>query len=467
MMGTQTRNSGSHLPPHDLDAERSLLGALLLGREAIAEVADKVTPDDFYSPLHADVFEAVLKLWRVGDPADAVTVSAALMNQERYIDRNVRGDLMAFQAETPSVSNAATYAKVIRDLSDARRVLVAHRRGVERLMSGQTVDEVTERTESELRAIADARSSGETDSLEDLAHRHLDRLEALAEGKTIGSPTGFPDLDKKLKGLRPGAMYTIAGRPGMGKSTLAQNLATNIALGEGKPVLIFTLEMASLDLYGRIIGATALVDTATLDTGNLSDDDWKRYHEATTKVVDATIEICDDASPSITEIRAKARRVLSEQGELGLIVVDYIQLMSSAGAENRQAEVARISRELKVLAQDLQVPVIAVAQLNRSVEQRIEKRPTMADIRESGAIENDSDVVLLVYRDEFYDENSPDRGVAEVIVGKNRWGAQGTVRMAFRGKYLRFDSLVNGVRAPKPGSLQASSGLTVMNGGAW
>ena len=445
MTSVARRPKGNGALPNNLAAEESLLGAMLLSRDAIATAAEMVTPEDFYKPAHGHICAALFDLWSTNQAVDVITVSDELERRGLLDEVGGGAVMLDFQARTPAISNAAAYAEIVRDHARLRRLVTTSYEIAEAAMSVPSdVDQTVDEAEAKMFAIAERRGGNTTAALRDLLPANLDRIEMLYErGDTVtGLSTGYLDLDAKLCGLQPSSLYVVGARPSMGKTAFALGIACNSAMKDRKPVLIFTLEMAQLELSQRLLCSEALVESGRVKTGQLGDGEWSRISHAVSRLADAPIFIDDNPHATIMDIRAKARRLTSTEGDLGMVVIDYIQLMSGrSSAESRQVEVSEISRNLKILARELDAPVVALAQLNRSLEQRSDKRPMLSDLRESGSLEQDADVVMFIYRDEVYDENSPDKGVAEVIVAKHRNGATGRVRLAFRGQYTRFDNM--------------------------
>lgn len=438
--------SGSpRLPPRNLQAEESVLGAMLLSREAIADVVELLEPEHFYKPAHGHIFEAILSLYGAGEPVDAVSVGEELRRAGLLDSVGGPSVFIDLQAVTPAVGSAGHYAKIVEEHALLRRLISVSNEIAE--MAYRVPDDVVKAVddaEARMFDVAQRRVANTTAPIKDLLSANLDRLEWLYEkGESItGIPTGYTDLDNLLSGLQPNAFYVVGARPAMGKTAFALGMATNAAMKSGKPVLVFSLEMSQLELSQRILCSDAKVDATRVKTGKLDESDWTRISHSVGRLAEAPIFIDDNPHTSVMEIRAKARRLQSRVGELGMVVVDYIQLMSGrANAESRQVEVSEISRNLKILARELQAPVIALAQLNRGLEQRQDKRPMLSDLRESGALEQDADVVMFLYRDEIYNAESDQQGIAEVIVAKHRNGPTSTVKLAFLGKYTRFENM--------------------------
>jgi len=439
------RPGEGRVPPHNVQAEESLLGAMLLKQSAISESVQTVNTGDFYKPAHAHIFDAISTLYAAGEPVDPVTVAAELKRAGLLDAIGGPAVLLSIQSRTPAVSNASHYAKIVEENSLLRR-LVATASDIAEL-GYAPLDDVTktlDHAESMMYEVAQRRVSDTMVELRDLLDASLDRLESLYErGDAItGTPSGFTDLDEITAGLQPNALIVVGARPAMGKTSFALGAAANAALRSHRPVLFFSLEMGHLELTQRILGSEGRIDAKRLRNGQLQEQDWSKITRTMSKLGDAPLWIDDNPNLTIMEIRAKARRLKSRVGDLGLIVVDYLQLMSGrANAESRQVEISEISRGLKILARELECPVMALSQLSRGLEQRADKRPMLADLRESGAIEQDADVVMFVYRDEVYNSDSPDKGTAEIIIAKHRSGPTGMCRLAFLDYCTRFENM--------------------------
>ena len=439
---------GARLLPHNVEAEESLLGAMLLSREAIAVAAEVCAAPDFYRPAHGHIFDAVLSLYAQGEPADPVTVADELRRSGLIDMVGGSGALVGLLAGTPTTANASHYARIVEEHSLLRRLIGVAGEIAE--IGYGLPDDVTaavDRAEAMVFDVAQRRTTDTMSALRDLLSLNLDRLEMLYErGDAItGIPTGYLDLDEKLNGLQPNALYIVGARPAMGKSAFALGMAAHAALEQRKPVLFFSLEMSHMELTQRLLCAEARVDSLRMRNGKLHAEDWPKITTAVGRLADAPIYIDDNPNLTVMEIRGKARRLKAKLGDLGLIVIDYLQLMTGrTNAENRQVEVAEISRGLKILARELEVPVVALSQLSRSLEQRADKRPMLSDLRESGSLEQDADVVMFLYRDEVYNPESPERGTAEVIISKHRSGPVGTSRLAFLDHYTKFANMAKG-----------------------
>lgn len=443
--GGGERAFGNRVPPHNLEAERALLGALLLSRDAVAAVAEVIPgPDVFYRPAHAHIYEAITVLTARGEVADPITVADELRRRDLLELVGGTAALVDLQADAPGTANASHYARIVKDHSLLRRLIGAAGSITDRAYGlPEDVRKAVDEAESLVFDIARHEGEGSTALLTDLLGATMDRIEELHDrgSEITGTPTGFPDLDEITSGLQPGALVVLGARPAMGKTALALGVATNAAM-KGSPVLLFSLEMSKLELVQRILCSEARVDSKKIRNGRLNDADWSGIASAMGRLGDAPIWIDDNPNVSIMEIRSKARRLRSEAGELGLVVVDYIQLMTGrTSAESRQVEVAEISRGLKLLARELECPVVALAQLNRGLEQRADKRPMLSDLRESGSLEQDADIVMFLYREEVYEKTPENEGIAELILAKQRNGPTGKVMLSFLGHHTRFESM--------------------------
>jgi replicative DNA helicase len=431
--------------PFNLEAEESLLGAMLLSKDAVAAAIDIVAADDFYKPAHGHIFDAIASLFGAGEPADPVTVAEELRRADLLEGVGGPAGLVRLQAATPATSNAARYARIVEEHALLRRLI--HVAGEIAELGYDVPEDVTkavDKAESLVFEVAQRRVTDTVKPLTPLLDDALDRLEKLYDrGQSItGIPTGYNDLDELLSGLQPSSLYVVGARPSMGKTAFALGMATHAALTVRRPVLYFSLEMSHLELTQRVLTSEARVDGTLMRTGNFKEADWSKIINATGRLADADLWIDDNPNLTIMEIRAKARRLKSRVGDLGMVLVDYVQLMTGrSSAENRQVEVSEISRGLKILARELEAPVVALAQLNRGLEQRADKRPMLSDLRESGSLEQDADVVMFIYRDEVYNDESDDRGTAEILVAKHRNGPTGKTRLAFIGHYAKFANM--------------------------
>jgi replicative DNA helicase len=441
------RAASGRVPPHNLEAEESLLGAMLLSRDAItAAVEAGVEASDFYKPAHTHLFDAVMSLYGQGEPVDPVTVAEELRRADLLDSLGGRQTLLHLQAATPASANATHYAKIVNELALLRRLIgVAGDIAEMGYDDSQEVVETLDRAEALVFEVAERRVSESMVKVSDALQDTLDQLEALydSSGDITGVPTGYTGLDHQLLGLQPSNLIVVAARPGAGKTSLALGAAANVAMEARKPVLFFSMEMGTLELTKRLLAGEARVDARRLQTGNIPEADWTRLSHAVGRLAEAPLFIDDNPHCTVMEMRAKARRTKARHGDLGLVVVDYLQLMTPMAkrAENRQVEVAEISRGLKILARELDCPVMALSQLNRQLEYRADKRPMLADLRESGSLEQDSDVVIFIYRDEIYNPDSDQRGTAEIIVAKHRNGPTGTTRLAFVDRLTKFANM--------------------------
>ncbi len=443
------------VPPHSVEAEQSLIGALLLDNSAFDRIADLVADSDFYRDDHRRIYRHVAKLIEAAKPADVVTVSESIDASEDKDRTGGPAYLGALAQNTPSALNIRRYAELVRERAVQRRLAQVATEIAETALSpsGKEVAQLLDEAESRIFEIGEigARTShGFKDIKQELA-RVFERLDDLYhrdhQSGVTGIPTGFLDLDEKTAGLQPGDLIIVAGRPSMGKTALALNFAEHVAVDNGLPVAIFSMEMSGTQLASRVLGSIARVDQHKMRTGRLSDEEWQRLSNAMGRLHEAPVFIDETGALNALELRARARRIKRQCGKLGLLMVDYLQLMSATthGQENRATEISEISRSLKALAKELDVPVVALSQLSRAVEQRNDRRPMMSDLRESGAIEQDADVILFIYRDEVYFPDKPEvKGRAEVIIGKQRNGPIGRIELAFLGQYTRFENLAHG-----------------------
>ncbi|MCU0843042.1 MAG: replicative DNA helicase [Thiobacillaceae bacterium] len=446
------------LPPHSVEAEQSVLGGLLLENSAWDRVADLINERDFYRADHRAIWRQVTRLIEQNKPADVITVAEALESHNELDEVGGLAYLSALASNTPSAANIRRYAEIVRERAVLRKLAEVGTEISESAYTpaGRSATEILDEAEAKVFEIKEAGARGSQGflQLKPLLIEVVNRIDELYNrdnpSDVTGVPTGFADLDAKTSGLQPGELIIVAGRPSMGKTAFSLNIAENVALDARLPVAVFSMEMAASQLVMRMLGSIGKLDQHKLRTGRIGDDEWPKLTHAIGVLDEAPVYI--DESPGLTamEVRARARRLARQckDGKLGLIVLDYLQLMSgSGGGENRATEISEISRSLKGLAKELHVPVIALSQLNRSLEQRPNKRPVMSDLRESGAIEQDADVILFIYRDEVYNPDSQDKGTAEIIIGKQRNGPTGTVRMTFLGEYTRFENFAPGMFA--------------------
>lgn len=433
------------VPPSNLEAEESLLGAMLLSRDAIATATEIVHTEDFYKPAHSHIFDAITSLYAAGEAVDPVTVAEELRRASLLDAVGGPAVLVGLQVSTPATTSAARYARIVEELSLLRRMIGAAGDIAELGYSRPPdVTKAVDHAESLIFGVAQRRVTDSMAMIRSLLDDNLNRLELLYErgDEITGLPTGYTDLDELLSGLQPSSLYVVGARPAMGKTSFALGMATHAAVHGQKPVLVFSLEMSKLELTQRILCAEARVDSMRMRNGRLAESDWTKISHAVGRLAEAPMWIDDNPNTTVMEIRAKARRLKGRIGDLGLVVVDYLQLMSGrSSAENRQVEISEISRGLKILARELDTPVVALSQLSRGLEQRSDKRPILSDLRESGSIEQDADVVMFIYRDDIYNPESADRGKAEIIVSKHRNGPTGLVELAFLDHYTQFASM--------------------------
>jgi replicative DNA helicase len=435
------------VPPQNLDAEESVLGAMMLAPGAIAAVSEVLEHDGraFYRESHARIYRAGLALYAKGEPVDAITLVDELDERGELDSVGGREKIHELAALVPASANARHYAQIVRENAILRGLIRAGgeiaRLGWER--PGEAT-ELVDQAEQILFDLSQERASGEFSHIEQLLKESFERITALYElgADVTGVPSGFRDLDRLTSGFQEGNLIIVAARPGMGKSALGLGIAANVAVRHARPVALFTLEMSKAEVTQRLMCSEAKVELHRLRTGRLASEDWPRLTTACDKLAKAPIYVDDTGSITMLDIRSKVRRLKSKHPELGLIVVDYLQLMTSGtSAENRVQEVSQISRALKILARDIDIPVLAMSQLSRAVEQRHDKRPILSDLRESGSLEQDADIVCFIYRDDYYNEDSPDPGVAEVIVGKHRNGPTDKVKLSFISQYAKFADL--------------------------
>ena len=441
------------IPPHSIEAESSVLGGLLLDNLAWDGVSDLLHDGDFYRYEHRLVFSAMASLINTSRPADVITVFEHLQSLGKAEEIGGLSYLNSLAQYVPSASNIRRYAEIVRERSVLRKLVTASDEISTSAFNpkGRPVASILDEAEQKIFNIGEegARTKQGFQSMDTLVVDLLDRVQEMADNPNdvTGVPTGFYDLDRMTAGFQAGDMIVLAARPSMGKTALAINIAEHVALNEGLPVAVFSMEMGAAQLAVRIVGSIGRIDQGHLRTGKLTDEEWPRLTEAIEKLRTISLHIDESAGLTSSELRANARRLSRQCGKLGLIVVDYLQLMSGSGSdgENRATELGEISRGLKMLARELQCPVIALSQLNRSVEQRPDKRPMMSDLRESGAIEQDADIIMFIYRDEYYTKDAcKEPGVAEVIIAKQRNGPTGVVKLAFLNNITKFESLARG-----------------------
>ncbi|MEY3427244.1 MAG: Replicative helicase [Pseudomonadota bacterium] len=440
------------VPPHSIEAESSVLGGLLLDNSAWDRMGDLLTDNDFYRHEHKLIFSAISALINGSKPADVITVFEQLQNQGKAEGMGGLGYLNSLAQYVPSSSNIRRYAEIVRERSILRKLVTASDEIATNAFSpqGRAVEKILDEAEQKIFNIGEegSRMKQGFQSMDTLVVDLMDRVQEMADNPNdiTGVPTGFYDLDRMTSGLQAGDLVVLAARPSMGKTAFAINIAEHVALNEGLPVAVFSMEMGAAQLAVRVVGSIGRIDQGHLRTGKLTDEEWPRLTDAIERL--RTVSLHIDETPGLTpsELRANARRLARKCGKLGLIVVDYLQLMSGSSGgdgDNRATELGEISRGLKMLAKELQCPVIALSQLNRGVEQRTDKRPMMSDLRESGAIEQDADIIMFIYRDDYYNKDSKEPGVAEIIIGKQRNGPTGAVKLTFLKPLTRFESLAS------------------------
>jgi replicative DNA helicase len=438
-------------PPHSIEAEQSLLGALLLDNQAFDRVADLVVAEDFYRDDHRRIYRHIAKLVEANRPADVVTVSESIEASEDKDKTGGPAYLGALAQNTPSALNIRRYAELVREKSVQRRLAHVATEIAESALAphGKEVGQLLDEAESKIFQIAESGSRKDQGLIEikPVLAKVFERIDHLYHrdnpSDVTGVPTGYTKIDQMTSGMQPGDLVIIAARPSMGKTALALNMAEHVAVDNGLPVAIFSMEMSSTQLAQRMLGSIARVDQHKMRTGRLNDKEWGDLSDAMGKLHDTPLFIDEGGALTALEVRARARRLKRQYSKLGLIVIDYIQLMAaSSQGENRATEISEISRSLKAMAKELEVPVIALSQLNRAVDQRPDRRPVMSDLRESGAIEQDADVIMFIYREVVYKPDLPEeqRGLAEVIIGKQRNGPIGTVKLTFLGQHTRFEN---------------------------
>lgn len=443
------------MPPHSIEAEQSVLGGLMLDNEAWDRVAEKVVEQDFYLRAHRFIFAAMSRLAEATQPIDIITVSEDLEANLQLDDVGGFAYLGEIAKNTPSAANILAYAEIVRERAVVRDMIaVAHDiadAGYD--TQGRTSAELLDFAETKVFKIAEQRTNANEgpEPINSILAKTIEKIDELFRSPhdgVTGVSTGYVDLDKMTNGMQPSDLIIVAARPSMGKTTFAMNLCEHAAITSDKPVLIFSLEMPSEQIMMRMLASLGRIDQTKVRTGQLEDEDWARLSSAIELLnTKGKMYIDDGSGLTPTEVRSRARRVAREHGGLSMIMVDYLQLMTVPGlSENRTLEIAEISRSLKALAKELKVPVVALSQLNRSLEQRADKRPVNSDLRESGSIEQDADLIMFIYRDEVYNDDSPDKGTAEVIIGKQRNGPIGRVRLTFHGRYSRFDNYAGSAR---------------------
>ncbi len=446
------------IPPHSIQAEQSVLGGLMLDNETWDKVADRLGEDDFYRRDHQLIFRSIRMLAEKQSPFDVVTLAEVLEKFGWLDDAGGLAYLGAMAKDTPSAANIVAYADIVRERSVLRQLIHAGSEVADAAYhpKGRELSSLVEEAEQKIFQIADQRRRAGSGfkPIRTLLANAVTRIDELfnLKGHITGMSTGFADLDEMTSGLQRSDLIVVAGRPSMGKTTFAMNIAENVALESKQPVAVFSMEMPGEQLAMRMMSSLGRIDQHRVRTGKLEDDEWPRMTSAVNMLADTLLFIDDTAALTPTEVRARCRRLAREYGQLGLVVLDYLQLMQVAGGgENRVNEISEISRSLKALAKEMNVPVIALSQLNRNLEQRPNKRPMPSDLRESGAIEQDADIIMFIYRDEVYNTDSPDKGTAEIIIGKQRNGPIGMVRLTFLGQYTRFENFISNPYADASG----------------
>ncbi len=452
------------MAPQSVEAEQSVLGGLMLDNEAWDKVADLVVEEDFYRRDHRLIFRAIKDLYAHSKPCDVVTLSEWLDQSALLEEAGGLAYLGALAKNTPSAANIKAYAEIVRDRSVLRQLITVGNdiSGSAYQTEGRSTEELLDTAESSVFKIAEQGARGKKGftAIKDLLVKAVDRIDELfqQDSPITGVPTGWDSFDEMTSGLQKGDMVIVAGRPSMGKTSFAMNIAEHAAIKGNVPTAVFSMEMPGEQLAMRMLSSLGRIDQHKIRTGKLEDEDWPRLTSAVGILAEAPLFIDDTPALSPNDLRARARRLSREHG-LGLIVIDYLQLMQVHGtSENRTNEISEISRSLKALAKELEVPVVALSQLNRSLEQRPNKRPVMSDLRESGAIEQDADVIAFIYRDEVYNEDSPDKGTAEIIIGKQRNGPIGTTRLTFLGQYTRFENFIHDIYSDDGGYSQSGPG---------
>lgn len=436
------------VPPHSLEAEQAVLGGLMLDNNGFDDVSEIVSDVDFYRRDHRLIYSAMFQLAEQTKPFDVITLGEVLDNSGVLDQAGGMAYLAELAKNTPSASNIKAYADIVRDRSVLRQMIQVSNEVAESAFDpqGRSTSQLLDEAERKVFAIAEqGAKKGGPEGIKSILKATVDRIDALFSNDEAltGLSTGFTDLDEMTSGLQPSDLVIIAARPSMGKTTFSMNVVENAIIRTGKPALVFSMEMPSESIVMRMLSSLGRIDQTRIRSGKLEEEDWPRFNSAISMLAEQKLFIDDQGGLSPVELRARARRVAREVGQIGIIMVDYLQLMQVPGSESRVAEISEISRSLKGLAKELNCPVVALSQLNRSLEQRPNKRPVMSDLRESGAIEQDADVIMFIYRDEVYNEDTEDKGIAEIIIGKQRNGPIGSLRLAFLGKYTRFEDLAH------------------------
>ncbi len=432
------------VPPHNLVAEQSVIGSMIMDKEAIIVAAEIVRKEDFYDQRYGVLFEAMLELHNEGSPTDLITLQNKLNEMDVPSNINSLEFIRDLVASVPTSANVRYYANIVKEKSVLRQMIrVTEGIANECYLDKSATGDILDKTEKEVFDILQKRNTGEVVSIKDVVVESLESIEAAArnKGTVTGVPTGFYDLDYKTAGLQPSDLVLIAARPSMGKTALVLNIAENVAIKENIPTVIFSLEMSKDQLVKRMMAMHSKINSQSLRTGDLTDDEWVELVNTSRTIGNSNLVIDDTAGISVSELRSKCRK-LKLENNLGLVIIDYLQLMTgSKHAESRQQEISEISRSLKALAREIDAPVVALSQLSRAVEQRPDKRPMLSDLRESGAIEQDADIVMFIYRDDYYNHDSEDKGVSEIIIGKQRNGPTGTIKLGWQPEYTKFVNL--------------------------
>lgn len=439
--------AGIKILPHSIEAEQAILGGLLLDNQAFDKISDKISEDDFYQQEHRFIYTAIYELAQSDKPFDPITLSTVLKSQGHLEKAGGEYYLYELSKNTPSAANLVAYAEIVRERSVLRQLIstASNIADIAYFPKGRKTSDLLDEAERRVFEIAEqtVRGSGPIKVNQFVSHA-IDKIDELykSDEAITGLPTGYYDLDEMTSGLQEADLVVVAGRPSSGKTCMAINIAENAAINGDKPVLVFSMEMPGEAIAMRMLSSLGRIDQHRLRTGKLTDEDWPKISTAVSLLSKANLYIDDTPALSPSEVRARARRLAREQGPIGLIVIDYLQLMQMHGfRENRTMEISEISRSLKAIAKEMKAPVIAISQLNRGLESRQDKRPVMSDLRESGAIEQDADVIAFIYRDEVYNPETNAKGIAEIIIGKQRNGPIGTVKLAFLGQYTRFENL--------------------------
>ena len=445
--------SGLKVPPHSIEAEQSVLGGLMINSQAWDSVAEQVSEEDFYRGAHRKIFKRMAVLIEAAEPVDIITLSEALNNTGELEEVGGLPYLAELAKNTPSVANIQAYATVVKERAGLRSLIRAANDIADSGYSpeGRTADDLLDEAERSIMQISESRpKEGGPVDINPLLKSSVEKIDELfnSDGNITGITTGFKDLDEMTSGMQSTDLIIVAARPSMGKTTFAMNLVENAIMAQNKPVLVFSMEMPAESIVMRMLSSVGKINQTKVRNGQLDEEDWPKLSAAVSKLKDKPLFIDDGSGLTPTEVRSRARRIVREHGELGMIMIDYLQLMQVKGvSEGRTAEISEISRSLKSIAKEFNCPVIALSQLNRSLEQRPNKRPINSDLRESGAIEQDADVIMFIYRDEVYNEDSPDKGIGEIIIGKQRNGPIGHCKLAFIGQYTRFENLATNYNA--------------------